>query len=272
MLSSETLKGQIIMLDIKKMFEDVQTMAPHPYQGITGLLKMAHDTGAVSPGNPCSVCKEQKGMIRTHFHGSEFNSCARKIFYGLRQPEATSSSSSNESFLFDGHTHEMLMLRAISKGFEKLEYPFNVQRANHLSELHYEISKGVEIIGHYDGILEDLQSGRKYVLECKAVKDATWAEVLGDKISPTWIGQMQFYMLATGITQAVLCVKNRTSSIVKFKLFEFIEKFCFERMRILLDVYNKIATNSEELPERAYTKRTYKECLYCPFSDECWGK
>src|SRR4030095_3247873 len=71
---------------------------------------------------PCSICRKwiednptRDTLIRIelpeiHFHGSEFNSCERKVF--LNYLNGGTMSFSDAPFLNDGHLHESSILQS----------------------------------------------------------------------------------------------------------------------------------------------------------------
>lgn len=242
-------------------------------------VEAAHIKGAVSPGNPCQQCRVRPaGVLRDHFHGSEFNACPRKVYLDIVDPQP--SEPGNQAFLLDGHTHEMLALKAIERGLKDTGY--TIERAQNQTELVQTIGGTYhayrKIIGHHDGMLV-CPDGNKYVIECKAVKENTWKEVLAGNINPIWIGQMQFYMLRLFVQHALLVVKNRVTSNIKVMHFER-DKEMQERN---IDKLNRVYDNIQEyviegkhpyevLPERGHDTKNNKECRFCSHKDNCWAR
>ena len=143
-------------IDIKWIERQVQstTTSLDVSDPISNILFIAHSQGAVSPGNPCSICRKKiEGVSRAHFHGSEFNACPRKVYYDITNHDANASPS-NQAFLLDGHTHEMLVLKSIERGLALIDSPYVVERAANKSEIqmHTPLVR-FAIIGHFDGIL-----------------------------------------------------------------------------------------------------------------------
>jgi hypothetical protein len=248
-------------------------VASSPYADV---IAQAYIKGAVAPGNPCQHCisnnTQHKGFMRTHFHGSELNACARAVFYKCLAMGGIEDVRGNEAFLLDGHTHEMLTLKCIARGLTATHPTAQVVRARNQSELVYETTKNnnrIKIVGHQDGIL--IIDNQEYILECKAVKQYTWDELLKGKISPIWYGQMQFYMLATGIHKAILLVKNRiTSNLHPPLVFEFNPEFVDNRLAVLANVKQSLFGTVQQVPNREHKKRTDSECKFCPFAEMCW--
>jgi hypothetical protein len=235
-------------------------------------LTIAYNTGAVSPGNPCTVCNSNvKGLIRSHFHGSEFNSCTRKLYHDIVNPERRSEVGNN-AFLLDGHTHEMLVLKCLERGLKLAKIPFHLERAQNNAELVVKSAMHMAIIGHYDGVLTI--NDERYIVECKAVKENTWKELLAGKVSDIWYGQMQFYMYATGIKKALLLVKNRvTSNLHTPIVVPYDHDFCKERMRILQEVWFTLQrVPRTPIPDRKFKNKNNKECRFCAHAQVCWSE
>src|SRR5882672_58080 len=251
---------------------------------INSILYESYITGNTMKGYhsiPCSICKkflednpELDNVIRTHFHGSDFNICERKLFWNMLR--GNKLSFSDKPFLNDGHLHEEMILNSI-----ELDLPENYKLLifkNGNEEIRDVL--GFQLITHMDGVLIDKEKDIMIGLECKAVKDRNFKQYSEEDIkdiNSIWYGQIQSYMFSNKIDLFYLIIKNRDTS--KLHIPIRIEKdldFILDRLNSLKAtkdcVTESIRSGFEiNIPDRRYLDKRNIECNFCPFKNECWN-
>lgn len=237
-----------------------------------GVIWEAHEMGSVIKSTnsmPCSICRQvyESGVeevTRTHFHGSDFGACARKVFNVMKYGK--SSGISNANFLMDGHLHEASMLQNIIAG---LPDGWKVKSFGNEQERIGNLGNGMEIVVHPDGLITD--DNRIALLECKSVKEYTFRKIREkEEISSEWYGQMQAYMIAYGCDLTYLIVKHRETSKILMPIR--IEKdldFIVTRLNKLKDIKDRLMSGQPE-PDREHLKASDDECRWCTYKEECW--
>lgn len=229
---------------------------------------------------PCSICRKwiednptRDTLVRIelpeiHFHGSEFNSCERKVF--LNYLNGGTMSFSDAPFLNDGHLHESSILQSIYAG---LPDGWKIKIFENQGEQIRDIL-GFKLVSHMDSVIMTPDRA-VYGLECKAVKDKNFSKYKDGIIDPIWYGQIQSYMFSNNIDCFYLIVKNRDTSKIHIPIK--IEKdlaFIATRLNVLKDVAQAIHlsknNNRDRQPNRKHDTSKNVECEFCPFKYACW--
>jgi hypothetical protein len=198
-------------------------------------------------------------------------------------------TGSDPWFLKDGHFHEEAILNLLRQGTadpSKLDdsiESIRVYAAKNTEELFqrlpYKDSKGAlrefVIVGHWDGLLSiGYTDGRfeEFLLECKAVKDATFNKVKAGEISNEWYGQIQTYLSMLGLKAAYLLVKNRTTAEVLPPIrIDLDSNYLKKRRQVLAEVHEYLTQGNGKLVDREHVSRKNDECFFCKFKTQCWG-
>jgi len=242
-----------------------------------GIIWEAHEIGSQmkSMGSmPCSICRAvfDSGVdqiTRTHFHGSDFGSCARKVFNTMKYGK--NAGISGAGFLMDGHLHEGSMLENIKAG---LPDGWKLKAFGNDKECIKEIGNDMQMVCHPDGIITN---GTDYaLLECKALKEYSFRKIREkEEISNEYYAQCQAYMLAYNVPLTYLIVKHReTSKILMPIRIERNMDYIIGRLNKLKDIYDRLNLNSEQ-PDREHKSSKEDECKFCSYGNEngngdCW--
>lgn len=256
------------------------------YDSIQDVLSTCYDVGSQLVNKiPCSICRKNKELkldcVRTHFHGSDFGSCKRKVYYEMVTGEK--STFSNIVFLNDGHLHEEAIMNNIRLGlgegfnrYKLVHFKEDKETNNHTGEFAYE-DEELLIVNHLDGTLFDLVEDKQYLIECKSVKQSKYKEIKTDgKIPDQWYGQIQSYLnlnnlMLGNIDTAYLYVKHRESSLtLKPIKINKDEDYINTRLAVLGDILDRV-TEGLDQPDREHLTAKDSECLYCPFKERCWN-
>ena len=130
-------------------------------------------------------------------------------------------------------------------------------------------AEGILFRGEMDGIVRDLLTGERYVLEVKTMKQEHF-RVLERKgcqqAKFVYWCQCQCYMGMSGIHQALFVVRNKNTE----ELYQEIIPFDANLYELLLQKFTRI-TQAEGAP-LGYTalKKPHFECSWCAHKESCW--
>lgn len=252
------------------------------------LLYSAYYQGAdelSDSSNPCSWCKNLAAgysLSKPHFHGSDLGGCQLRIYWNKLNNLKVDNANRN-NFLMDGHTHEKTILDYIAAS----GIPYDLYPCENGKEYVKDFGNFV-VVGHPDAFLaRKVENGDMYALadpiyivECKAVSDATYKKCKDNFLSDIWYGQLQSYMeIVREVDTSYLIVKHRASSdiLMPFRI-EYNAEYVQRRLTGLRHI-SDVLTSPNTL-ESSWTVDTFKEhksskdaeCSVCPFFNKCWGK
>lgn len=266
---------------------------PLPFQ-----IKQAYDSSFADDKPPCQLCNEhpeQEGK-RVHFHASDFGACPRKVYFKMTTGQTERIFGTKAAFLKNGHLQEAFILEqlkqtlpvTIAKNTVEIRHKVPMVSDKELLQLYMkdginnvrlEDIRTFYFIGHWDGMITyennpNRISGdidiKEAILECKSVKDATFAKVKQGEISDEWYGQIQAYMFLLRLSRAYLLVHNRTSSeLLQPIRIDYDEEYCTQRINVFINIYKSVNIG-KEVPKSAKYKGTCSECRYCSFRDRCY--
>lgn len=249
---------------------------------LTTMVYTAHQEGSAIRGHhsiPCSLCRailEQGGdiniddfvLIRDHFHGGDFNVCARKLFRTMTEGKIDGGGVVGFNFLLDGHLHESSMLNNIEAG---LPDGCKIVIYGNQSETIKDVL-GWKLVTHCDGAIVDKKNNYIALLECKAVKPKYFKEIKDNKeIRDEWYGQGQAYLFAEEEKIILFIIKNREDSKIMYPIRVDVDMgYVAKRLNVLNDIHHRIKNNLGQ-PDREHTNPKDFECQFCPYNKECWN-
>ena len=245
---------------------------------IVATVFAAHEIGAIAIGAnsiPCSLCRkviathpDAELVYDNHFHGSNFKWCKRKLY--LTMVNGRQTGLNRASFLTMGHYFEREMLENLKAG---LSPNYELQILENRSETITDIL-GFKLVTHCDAYLIDKVNNKVYIVECKAIKEKYFLETKKSKeLREEWVGQGQSYLFANQDADGLIfLVKNRNTSELMFPFFiERDNKFTSGRLMALSEVADRLHRQLG-MPAREHTNKKDFECVFCPFSLECWSQ
>jgi hypothetical protein len=237
---------------------------------ISLMLFEANEIGSQANGsntNPCSICNSKSNEL--HFHGSDLNSCARKVYWNKVNGKPEEIMFVSIQYLMDGHLHESSILKNIKAG---LPYNWKVKVFENNNQQIDDLGL-FKLVCHYDAMLID-PNGNAFILECKAVKPKYFKEFKESrKIRPEWYGQIQSYMLVSKTNVGYFLIKNRENSdlLMPIKVIKDM-KFIASRLSILGDIASRIKMNLNTPPEMEYKDKKCFSCTFCSYRKVCYGE
>lgn len=236
--------------------------------GISLMLFEAHEVGSHVIGdnsNPCSLCNS--GSNEIHFHGSDLNKCAKRLYLNKTTGQKEQFFVSMQ-YLLDGHMFEESMLKSIKAG---LPNGWRVEIFKNGNEQIDDLGL-FKLVTHFDAMLVDPE-GNGYILECKSVKPKYFKEFKETgKVRDEWYGQSESYMLVSKTDTTFFLIKNRENSdlLMPIKVQKDM-KFIAKRLSVLNDIASRIKMNHSVAPEREHIDKKDFECQFCSYRKECWG-
>lgn len=255
------------MIDLEKIDEYI----------FEGLALLTQDS------NPCSVCKDNDdGETPIHFHGSDLGKCALRVFY---KTQAGNTNSNNLDLLtkaqfLDGHLSEKLLVEGLKAfldfgDFEEITLEHNPEKESIFNVVLNDMSQiSVPIIGHADVLLTDKNTGKKYIIEMKAVKNYSYKfKFLTGDIGGDYLLQVQAYLHIFGADEAVIIAKNReTTELCKpIRITKDILLFNEALRRLASVKFHLLNNGGKTRPPKAYDTKNNFECKYCDYNKKCWG-
>lgn len=215
------------------------------YEGIRNLRDRQH---------PCSVCESGKKFAEhPHFHGSDFGRCNRQVQWEKLAAKPDDFHPEKAAMFRDGHVHEAAVVASLRAAGYKVtnrdgddEFRAVIGLDNdtvYLYEpdepmIHPDTGgRNLEIVAHTDGVING-----KYLLECKAVKDASYRDFMKGKLPANYLGQMKLYMTCLDLECGFLAVKSRQHSTVLFFRVARDDEYVMNKARDLWTVQQQIVT------------------------------
>lgn len=252
---------------------DLEKIDQYIYEGLALISK---------DSNPCSVCLDNQDLGSTpiHFHGSDLGKCALRVFYKLQNGNSNSDNLDllTKAQFLDGHLSEKLLVEGLKAflefgDFEEIKLEHNPEKEGLFNVTLNDMSQVfITIIGHADVLLTDQNTGKRCIIEMKAVKNYSYKfKFLTGDIGDDYLLQVQAYLHIFDADEAVIIAKNReTTELCKpIKIKKDSELFN-EALRRLASVKLHLL-NGKTKPSRAYDSKNNYECKYCDYNKKCWG-
>lgn len=123
--------------------------------------------------------------------------------------------------------------------------------------------------GEMDGIVRDLKTGERYVLEIKTMKQEQYNPLVKKGRQATkflyWC-QCQCYMGMSNISQALFVVRNKNTEL----LYKEIIPFDITLYDLLLQKFDRIKNSPVSPLGYRSLKKPHFECAWCPHKEDCW--
>lgn len=233
--------------------------------------------------NPCSACKKDPLLPDIiHFHGSDLGKCALRVFYKLQNGNSNAGNLdllSKAQFL-DGHLSEKLLFEGLKAfldfgDFQEIKIEHNPEKEGLFNVTLNDMSNiTVPIIGHADVLLTDQNTGKKYIIEMKAVKNYSYKfKFLTGDIGDDYLMQVQAYLHIFEADEAVIIAKNReTTELCKpIRIVKDTELFNEGLRRLASVKFHLLNNGGKTRPPKAYDSKNNYECKYCDYNKKCWG-
>lgn len=127
---------------------------------------------------------------------------------------------------------------------------------------------GYEVVGHVDGVLRNLDSDERMLIEIKSMSSYAFEE--GD-IEDSYQAQMSGYMRALGLVEALFLCKNKNTGDVSERIYRIDNDLLDRRLQAVDKI---IASKTPFQVERSYGAnnkgRLDWHCAYCPWWSKCW--
>lgn len=215
---------------------------------------------------PCTHCRNGVTLPRDHFHGSDWGTCIRAVWFEMTTGKHEERTGEDAMRLNDGHLHEALLLKCVEMGGHKITN--RDTKDGEIRTVDEVVVPGgmvfhVVTVGHTDGVMDE-----ETVIECKAVKDWAWKNKFEKGlIPPTYFGQCQYYLHAHKKQRAFLVVKHRHTSEVMIFEIKYDPRYIAQRRLMLAGVTVAIKQRMAiAVPFSAPTE----ECRFCTFYNLCW--
>lgn len=220
---------------------------------------------------PCTICRKNPPLPRTHFHGSDWGRCIRSIYFECMTGRKPVENGEDAMRLNDGHFHEAMLVKSITLSGHTISHRDTIDGEIMIAEKVFpdsgqpNLSIAYLTVGHTDGVIDG-----KAILECKAVKDWAWKNKFMKGLIPKqYYGQVQFYLHAHGMQTGFLAVKNRHTSEVHVFTIERDQEYIEKRRLELAAVFTAITkARVIAIPK----KEEDDECRFCDFYNHCWTK
>ncbi len=208
--------------------------------------------------------KGRKEKRRNYLGMSEMGEeCDRKLFYSFHDPmKGVDDPRIKRIFMLGDliEDHVIALLREAGLTIYDRDPEGNQFRAN---------VEGYPISGGMDGVIVGLsESSKAHVLEVKSAKNSRFKEFVKNGVQATeykYYAQVMLYMLAFNLNDAFVIVYNKDTS----ELYSERIKFCPFTAEILMNKGKEIVTTGE-IPDRAYSSKTFYKCRWCDYAESCW--
>jgi hypothetical protein len=123
--------------------------------------------------------------------------------------------------------------------------------------------------GEMDGIVCHLETGERYVLEIKTMKQEHFnvLEKKGcQKAKFLYWCQCQCYMGMSGLPQTLFVVRNKNTEWLYQEIIPFDEGL----YTLLLQKFERIKGFDTAPPGYTVLKKPHFECAWCPYKSDCW--
>jgi hypothetical protein len=202
------------------------------------------------------------------FHPSSIYSCARKVYYSMKEYEKEKHPTATQQRTFAvGHKFEECYTEwftEMDKETKKNPKKYNGFKLIGSNEKLEDVALSLK--GEYDKIVE--VDNIKYVIDIKSTKDGEYG--WDAKPHLNYIIQVQLYMYMTGIHNGVLIYQNKNTHEQAEYHFEYSQEIIDKIKRKIS--YLKQSLKNNILPKREHRKEEVDCRLFCPYYYTCWGE
>lgn len=228
--------------------------------------------------NPCTKCLDPTATV--HFHGSDLGKCALRVFYKLKSKNTNNKDLDNltKAQFLDGHLSEKLLVEGLKAYIRSNNLPIIVDHNPEKSKiftvvLNNKENRDIEIVGHADVLLHNIETGERVIVEMKAVKNYSYKfKFLTGDIGEDYLLQVQAYLNIFDVDVACIIAKNReTTELSKPIIIKKDISLFQERLYSLAKIQSCYLSDSQVKPPKAYESKNNFECKYCDYTKKCWG-
>ena len=130
--------------------------------------------------------------------------------------------------------------------------------------------EGIKIPGHIDGLLDDKNNKKKYIIEIKTMKGYGFSKFCKGEISDDYLRQATSYMHVLGADATIFIAYNKEDGGISQQIVEYDSKI----MDSILDDFRSAVTDKEPAPiPYTFDRDTGKiewQCAYCCYNKLCW--
>lgn len=200
--------------------------------------------------------------------------CSRKLWYRFRWYKQERFSAQTLRMFEDGHTQETIAAERLR------EIPGILLKTHDDAGNQFGVSLFNDLIrGHCDGIITGVKEApaTPHIWEHKSCGDKTWKKLITliesidqkevlEKWNFTYYAQAVLYMHLFELKRHFMTVSTpggRDYVAIRTNAAPKVAKGLIEKGKAIID--------SKEPPPRAFNKRDYYQCNWCPFQSICWG-
>jgi hypothetical protein len=197
--------------------------------------------------------------------------CPRQTAYGMFYPDEKEELSARALNVF---IHGDLLHEKERNLIKQVTYLTDVEKRVEL-----DCGEGLVVGGHIDGKI--YIDNKPMILDIKSINTRGFKEAVEGSPRSDYIAQVNAYMAAEGVGQAVLWMYNKDTSHRAALIMERDDAVVEEIKARFLSIRN---SNPDALPDRMYgpqleirrgkpTGREYLpwQCNFCPFTELCWS-
>ena len=186
--------------------------------------------------------------------------CSRKLWYTFHQPKTVDDPRVHRIFAL-GHILEDYMIKLLR------DAGLTVYCEDENGE-QFGFRDGL-IAGHIDGVVVGLpESSKPHLAEFKTANSKRFKQFCEkgcEAVEPKYWGQCHIYMYKMQLENCLFMVICKDTQQLYFERIKLDAKYA----QSLLE-RGKMIAESEDMPARRYTKRTFFKCRFCQWAESCW--